>query len=186
MWSLVDFIIIICNIYTSLDHISHYDVKYARVVESFLVLSMFFKCLYFLRLVPEISPLVDIIVTILWQIRYFLLIFIIFLIGFSQAFWIIGRHHSNILIYKDGKTENEIIYLPYGYLSHSFFHVYQNALGETDSDTYVDNEMTPVFIILFFLMILILTVHLLNMLIAIMRDTYKSNNEIAESKKKIS
>ena len=45
-----------------------------------------------MRLVGQIAPLVDIIFVILHDITYFLLIFIIGLVAFSHAFYVIGKN----------------------------------------------------------------------------------------------
>ena len=143
--------------------------KHARLVECLLFIFMCFKSLYFLRLVPEIAPLVDIIFVIIWQIRYFILIFIVFMIGFCEAFWILGRHRFHIKEDFETYSDEE---LPYGTILSSLSHVYQSALWNTEIDFYLATEMTPYFIVLFVLMIILMTVHLLNMLIAMMKESY--------------
>jgi len=68
----------------------------------------------------------------------------------------------------------------------SLDHVYKSALGEFDTDQYYDNEMTPVLIILFVGLSFFMCLHLLNMLIAIMGESFAQNNENKEAKKKMS
>ena len=63
-----------------------------RIVEAFLIVVILLKSLYFLRLVKEIAPLVDIIMTILNDIKYFMAIFIIAEIAFVLAFMSIGKN----------------------------------------------------------------------------------------------
>ena len=63
-----------------------------RVVESLLILSMWFKSMYYMRLVTEIAPLVESIFVIMNDMLYFLLIFLIGIMAFSEAFFIIGKN----------------------------------------------------------------------------------------------
>jgi hypothetical protein len=61
-------------------------------------------------------------------------------------------------------------------------------LGEFSTGDYLvpDNAMKPILVILFLLMSFFMCIHLLNMLIAIMGDSFTKNNEVAESKKRMS
>jgi len=55
---------------------------------------MMLKILYFLRLIGEIAPLIDIIFTIIYEIRYFMMIYIIGTFSFVFAFYSIGRNQA--------------------------------------------------------------------------------------------
>lgn len=68
----------------------------------------------------------------------------------------------------------------------AFDHVYTSSLGELGTDTYYLDEMTPILIILFLFMSFFMTIHLLNMLIAMMGESFAKNNEEGEAKKKMS
>ena len=70
--------------------IQEIDVMTLRIYEALMIVSITLKSLYFLRLVGEIAPLVEIIIIIVYDIRYFLLIYIIALVSFIFAFYIIG------------------------------------------------------------------------------------------------
>jgi hypothetical protein len=76
--------------------------------------------------------------------------------------------------------------IPYAEWIGAFDHVYTSSLGELGTDTYYLDEMTPVLIILFLFMSFFMTIHLLNMLIAMMGESFAKNNEEGESKKKMS
>jgi hypothetical protein len=82
------------------------------------------------------------------------------------------------------ETEDEIP--PYATIAGAFDHVYLSSLGEFGTDFYWGNDMTPILIFLFICMSFIMTIHLLNMLIAIMGDSFANNNENKESKKMFS
>ena len=57
---------------------------------------MMLKILYFMRLIGEIAPLIDIIFTIIYEIRHFMSIYIIGSISFIYAFYSIGRNQAQI------------------------------------------------------------------------------------------
>ena len=59
-----------------------------------MIILQWFKSLYFLRLIDEIAPLVNIIFVIVHDIKYFLIIFFISIIAFSSAFHVIGKNQE--------------------------------------------------------------------------------------------
>ena len=68
-----------------------------------------------------------------------------------------------------------------GALSYS----YMSALGQLDISEY-GGPMSPILYMLFILLSFIMCIHLLNMLIAIMGQSFDRNEEIADSNRKIS
>jgi hypothetical protein len=65
-------------------------------------------------------------------------------------------------------------------------HVYLSSLGEFDTDIYFNNPMTPFLAPLFLLLSFFMCIHLLNMLIAIMGDSFANNTNNKEANKKMS
>jgi hypothetical protein len=92
MWSQVDFLIIGANWATVCNLIWEVETRDIRMVECILVLMMWLKSLYYMRLVNEISPLVESVFVIMNDMKYFLLIFIIGIFAFSEAFFVIGKN----------------------------------------------------------------------------------------------
>ena len=90
LWSIVDVVIIVLNFITLVNILYDAQTRYVRIVECVLVFSQWFKCLYYMRLVAKISPLVESIFVILNDMSYFLLIFIIGIVAFSEAFYVQG------------------------------------------------------------------------------------------------
>ena len=82
------------------------------------------------------------------------------------------------------RCENEDV--PYANYLSSFNHVYTSALGEMNTDSYYGDEMQPILIILFIFTSFFMTIHLLNMLIAMMGESFAKNNEEGDTKKKMS
>ena len=141
---------------------------------------MMLKVLYFLRLVGEIAPLVDIIFQIVKDIKYFLAIFLIAQIAFIFAFYSIGRNQMELA------GDDEDLIPGYSTYMGAINHVYLSSLGEFDTDSYFDNQMTPILVFLFLAMSFFMCIHLLNMLIAIMGDIFANNQDTKEAKKKMS
>tara|TARA_B110000285_G_C15087848_1_gene597246 strand:- start:497 stop:1342 length:846 start_codon:yes stop_codon:yes gene_type:complete len=92
IWSIVDFNIIITNFMTLFNKFYSFGTAKIRIVEAILILSMWFKSMYYMRLVTEIAPLVESIFVIMNDMLYFLLIFLIGIVAFSEAFFIIGKN----------------------------------------------------------------------------------------------
>ena len=95
LWSMVDFFIILLNILIIMNQLDQHEVisvQRLRVIEAFLMILMWFKSLYYLSLVGEISPLVDSVFMILNDIKYFMIIYIIALMAFVNAFYVIGKN----------------------------------------------------------------------------------------------
>ena len=156
------------NLIVTIDLFAGFSQIFMRCIETFLVLFMFFKSLYFLSLVSEIAPLVNIIFVILKEIKNFLLVFIIGLFAFVFSFWIIGKNQSELE--KDKEPPK------YSAFWGAFDHVYTSSLGEFDTDDYWGHAMSPITVFLFLAMSFFMCIHLLNMLIAMMGEPFTENH----------
>jgi len=92
VWSIVDFSIIVTNFITLINLYLPMTKTKIRIIESVLILCMWFKSMYYMRLVTEIAPLVESIFVIMNDMFYFLLIFFIGILAFSEAFFLIGKN----------------------------------------------------------------------------------------------
>ena len=68
----------------------------------------------------------------------------------------------------------------------SLQHVFLSSLGDIDLSDYSGSSMSWVLAILFILLSFLMCIHLLNMLIGIMGQSFDKNNQLADSNKKIS
>ena len=91
-WSVVDMIIIITNTLTVGNLLFNINTRHIRIIESVLIFSQWFKCLYYMRLVNSISPLIESIFVIIENMMYFLFIFVIGIIAFAETFYSIGKN----------------------------------------------------------------------------------------------
>ena len=90
-WAWIDlFIFMLTFIIWGLSFATGEVVVLQRILEALLLVFITLKSLYFLRLIGEIAPLIDIIFVIVNDIKYFMLIYMIGLLCFIMAFYIIG------------------------------------------------------------------------------------------------
>lgn len=66
-----------------------------RHLEVFAVITIYGKSTYFLSMVDSIAPLIDMIVQILDDIKYFLLVVGIYVMAFGSCFYILGQNQQN-------------------------------------------------------------------------------------------
>ena len=133
---------------------------------------MWFKSLYYLQLIPQVAPLIDIIFMILRDMKYFLLIYIISQVAFIQSYYIIGRNQMWIDSQQPPREWNRVSKPAYATLLGCVDHVIQSSLGGFNTSEYYDNPMTKFIYPLFLLMVFAECILLLNMLIAVMNDSF--------------
>lgn len=68
------------------------DIKALRVTETFSQMLILFKTFYYLKLFDEIAPLIDIILLIFSDIKYFMIIFLISNVAFAFSFYLLGKN----------------------------------------------------------------------------------------------
>lgn len=181
-WAYLDAVIIVTNTVITMSLFTDISIIDLRIIEAILIVAILAKSLYFLRLIGEIAPLVDIIFKILGDIKYFVAIFGISLFAFVLAFLAIGKNQEHLALL-DGDEDA----IPgYATLMGSINHVYTASLGEFDTDSYFGHDMEPYCVILFFGLSFFMCLHMLNMLIAIMGDSFSSNKEHREANVKMS
>jgi len=112
--------------------------------------------LYYLRAFELTGPLISMIFLIAQNITPFCGVLFIVLFGYSQSFWIISK---------------EIREMPYGEFYQSLYQVYRSMFGDTVTD-YHGTSSNKLGIVLFVSFTVIVTLLLLNMLIALMGDTF--------------
>lgn len=157
-----------------------------RYFEALCIVCMMMKSLYFFRLIGEIAPLVDIIFVILEDIKSFMVIYIVALVAFIIAYFVIGRNQKQIeleeWISNGSVVEDEPQGPEYSTLLGSTIHVYKASMGSFGHDDYVRNGglITGFMLFLAFILSFFMCIHMLNMLIAIMGDSFSRNHEQKE------
>jgi len=123
-----------------------------------------------MRMVSSTAAFVRMIVEMFLDIRIFMFIFFIGILAFSNCFYILDMYTR---IQNEGKPENEQTDLIAGdsYIN-AFKYVYLQSLGELGFDGYDDSYAPYTYWMFFFASSIFLQITLLNLLIAIMGDTF--------------
>ena len=135
------------------------------------------RIFYFMALIDEISPLVDIIFKIFSDIKYFMLVFILTVIVFAFSFFLLGQNQLDF----DDLTPNDRAKISYGTILGSLRFIFEMTLGAFDTSLFFlgNNNMGKVLYILFLTASFTQNIHLLNMLIAIMGNTFGERTEVS-------
>jgi hypothetical protein len=127
--------------------------------ESLLAISsvtLYFKVLYYMKAYVNTGPLVSMIFGIAYNVRYFLFILALVLMGFAQAFWLISFNNQE---------------LDFGTMDKALLNIFFYTLGEGNYD--FSKTSAPILgIVLLVVFLVIVYVLLLNILVALMSDTF--------------
>jgi hypothetical protein len=155
-----------------------------RSILAVVSVCQWFKILYFFRAFESTGPLVSMIFSILFDVRYFFLILGIILFGFSQAFWLISLGQQQVIDTDEvctspaatisGDTAAVVglsILAGYKTWYASVLQVFRNSMGDPSFD--FSNTSSPTLgVSLLVLFLIIYVIILLNILIALMSDTF--------------
>lgn len=138
--------------------------KYHTITAALAVFFLWLKLFYFLRLFKPTSSFIRMIIEMLSDIKIFLLIFFTGILAFSNTYFILdtGSHQPNASFI------------------HSFLYVYLMNLGEFDFEYYDQTEFGPYYWAIFLMSTMFIMIILLNLLIAIMGDTFDRVMEVAK------
>ena len=165
VWNALDLIVICSGLVGNAFRLSYrYETLTSRAFLSIQSISMWFNLLFHLRAFESTGPLVSMILRIAHDMKSLIFVVIIVIIGFSQAFWLLSSGF--------GKDE-----LPFATVSSSFLHSFSFMLGEYDAQSFdgLPLERFAVFLSTFFMVLVSLL--LLNLLIALMGDSYADVRE---------
>ncbi|TNV87578.1 hypothetical protein FGO68_gene12312 [Halteria grandinella] len=147
-----------------------------RRIEALASVLMWFRFLYFFRLIDQTAPLIRMIWQIIYDIRAFIFIFILIILAFANGFWVLSK--NQIALSKDADPSE----LPYYTYRLSVLYVFLTAVGEYGVDNYsLGVEEENYLWALFILTVFFLSIVLLNMLIAIMGQSYERVSYFAQA-----
>ena len=131
-----------------------------NAISSVAVLLIWFKLFYFLRIFFRTAHLIWMIIEIVWDMRYFVLVLFIAVVAFANTFYVLGENSDPG---SDWFSGNNFIL--------TFIFSYRMGLGDFETDGF--NTWDEIIIwILWFLNTLLILIILLNLIIALMGDTY--------------
>jgi hypothetical protein len=135
---------------------------------------MWLRFLYFFRILDNTAPFIRMISQILYDMRAFVFIFVLIILGFANGFYVLAKNQMATIKTEDG--DPEIPYMTYG---QSIIYVYMTSIGEYGTDSYTKGEDMGLLWAFFIFTTFFLSLVMLNMLIAMMGQSYEKVSEVA-------
>jgi hypothetical protein len=134
LWNWVELLYIFFNSWFSLLVIINSDDEdwavFRRTLGSFLSLIVFVKTLYYLKMVESLAQHIDVIFKIINSIKFFLVVFLICLISFSNSFYLLGRNQ----IQYDKENIPFDLFPDYSTFLGSLWTVFGISIGDSEAD----------------------------------------------------
>ena len=137
---------------------------------------LWFKVIQFVSIGQELSFYVELLEKTLWEVRYFIALFILMLLPFANAMYILNHYRE----YRDPDESIVGVYTGSQYID-TIFQQYFVTLGELGSEnfnTFGRNENNGILWVFLFFSTLISQVTMLNMMVTIMGETFNNLNPI--------
>jgi hypothetical protein len=106
--------------------------------------------------------------------RAFVFMFVLIILGFANGFYVLAKNQLAAIKTEDG--DPEIPYMTYG---QSILYVYTTSTGEFNTDPFSKGEDMNLLWAFFVITTFLLSIVMLNMLIAIMGSSYSKVSEVA-------
>lgn len=128
---------------------------------------LWMKFLYFLRIFRHTAYLINMINTVIYDMRIFLLILLIIYLGFGEAFLRLSE-----------RSDEEVQWL--SDYAHGIIYSFRISIGDTDTDPFDDSVQMGTAWFLFILCALYTNVVMLNLLISIISESFGKINSNAQ------
>lgn len=125
------------------------------------------------------APMLDIIVRILIDIGYFMVILVLMGLVFATQFYLVAQNQ----VMFDDLSEKEKGDLNYKTFTSAWWYTYDIVLGGADRENFdigTNSSQSNTLYILYTLSTFIMLIHLTNMLIAIMGETFSTRGAVAD------
>eukprot|EP01032_Pedospumella_encystans_P017121 gene17121-19520_t len=163
VWNAMDALVVISNVVANVLRLVYLeDTIPCKVFLCITSIVGYFNILYYLRAFESTGPLVSMIMKISNDMTNLIAVVLIVLVGFSQAFWIISSVDRS---------------LPFGTIQDSLLNSYVFMLGGFDPSAFEGTPLNGFATALSCFYMLIVSILLLNLLIALMGDSYGSVKE---------
>mmetsp|Transcript_26208 Transcript_26208/g.56680 ORF Transcript_26208/g.56680 Transcript_26208/m.56680 type:complete len:586 (-) Transcript_26208:813-2570(-) len=162
VWNYLDLLVIFGNIVCVLLRCIFWtDIVAYKFAASLFSIAMWFNMLHYLRAFESTGPLVSMILRISSDIKYLMVVLMLVLVGFSQAFWVVATRHTTS---------------PFSTFDSSMLALFTFMVGDftpfdlpgTSSSGSLDRYLQ----LLSTIYMLIVAILLLNLLIALMGDSF--------------
>ena len=164
-WNLVDLISLVLNLVTIICDFAGLRTVDVATLAAIAVLFMWLKVFYFLRIFNTTASMVRMIVEITSDMKYFLMVLMMAVFAFANAFYILNV----------GEPDMAQLF-PY-----SLVFSYRMGLGDFITDEFGGSKDEILVWVMWFVNTLIINIILLNLLIAIMGDTFDRVQETTEA-----
>ena len=154
-------------------------VKQQRLIACIGTITLYSKASYYLSLIDQIAPLIDIIVQIFYDMKWFMVVLIIYVIMLANCFKMMGETQLDFYASDDDEVMKAKIEA-YSSKYPSYWYVSNFIIGNTDTSTFSvgDKQTELVLKALFVTSSIVIILHFLNMLIAIMGNTFAIRTEV--------
>ena len=182
-WNYLDMSSIILNMtYVFMELFDDEHDKEINVLGSFCIFLMYVKFFYWMRLFKPFSAFIRMISEILRDVQVFFVVLCISLAAFANTMFIlnINRNVDTVCLTDDGDVCEPIFEEAFGNQAvDSFVHAYLTGLGDFRTDSYAqaDNGTTWA---MFLIATIVVQLIFMNLLIAIMGESFSRINEIIE------
>jgi len=178
-WGTIDTVFVLFSFVISALTLTNnkHTVPALRYFEAFTAILIAFRGLYFLELDPKFSGLILIMFKVFADIQYFVLILLLVVFSFTVAFWTIGQNQLQF----DGIDADKMPM--YCTKPGSVIFMYYLVLGEVGTSGGFEEGAKSQILILwvgFVIVTFIAITVMMNMLVAIMGDTFNKNYENEE------
>jgi membrane-associated HD superfamily phosphohydrolase len=167
-WNCIDMSSLIINFITLVMDLAGMEEKYMIPLYAWAVLIMWLKLFYFGRIFLSTAAMIRMVLEITYDMKFFLLVLIISIAAFGNCFMIIARNY-----------DKENMFTGNNYFR-SFIYAYNQALGNFDTESYENTDKYYLYLI-WFLNTMVTLILFLNLLIAIMGDTFDRVQETTEN-----
>lgn len=169
-WNLIDlFTIITSLVVIILDSIPAVSYEAWIPWAAISLLFLWLKLFYFGRVFTSTAALIRMIIEITFDMRYFLVLMLVAVAGFANSFYILARND----------TEADPVFTGNSY-GEAFLYSYRTGMGDFSVDGFEFRDLILTYS-LWFLNTLIILIVFLNMLLAIMGDTFDRVQETVEN-----
>lgn len=167
-WNMIDLASLVLNLVIVICDLA--GIPEADLVPMFAcaVLIMWFKVFYFGRMFFSTAAMIRMVLEITLDMKYFLLVLIIAIAGFGNFFFIMARNYGTDELFTGDNYWR------------AFLYSYNQAMGNFDTAAYLDPDKYYLFII-WFMNTMITLIIFLNLLIAIMGDTFDRVQETVDN-----
>ena len=158
LWNIVDLISLIFNLYILICDLAGMSPSQVTTFKGIDVLLLWLKLFYFGRIFYATTAMIRMVIEIAYDMKYFLLILLLTVTGFGNAYCILASSNDNGFFRGDTFLR-------------AFIYAYNQSLGSFDTSAYIGTDKYLLFTIWWFNTMIVLII-MLNLLITIMGDIF--------------